>query len=152
MAAGHPLTDTDRWDWLIQLREESLRALNNFNPSGVNPPGQNPSGVILTCSALKRKYRDVLRIAAYHDPSIRVHFVFLSASESLLMDRVRARQNHYMKDYMVHSQFESLEAPQADEGDVLSVDASGTSKEVQVLALGVVEEVLRADGVAAAGS
>jgi gluconokinase len=142
MADGHPLTDADRWDWLITLREESLRTLRNTSA----PAGTDSTGVIVTCSALKRKYRDVIRIAAYHDPSVRVHFVFLSASEALLMDRVRARQNHYMKDYMVHSQIESLETPQSDEVDVLSVDASGTSGEVQQLALRVVKEVLMGEG------
>lgn len=133
MANGQPLTDADRWDWLILLREKALKAL------------QTGSGVIVTCSALKRKYRDVMRVAAYHHPNVRVHFVFLKASESVLMDRVRARQNHYMKDYMVKSQFESLEAPTSEEADVLSVDASGTSKEVQDLALGVVSQVMQAD-------
>ena len=99
MANGQPLTDADRWDWLILLREE---AISNLKKS-------QSAGVIVTCSALKRKYRDVIRVANYHDPSVRVHFVFLSASQALLMDRVRARKNHYMKDYMVASQFESLE-------------------------------------------
>ena len=61
------------------------------------------------------------------------------------MDRVRARKNHYMKDYMVRSQFESLEAPAADEGDVLGVDAGGSSEEVRVLAGQVVEGVLRGE-------
>ncbi|KAF2171294.1 hypothetical protein M409DRAFT_63636 [Zasmidium cellare ATCC 36951] len=135
MAAGQPLTDADRWDWLILLREEALKALST----------PTTSGVIVTCSALKRKYRDVMRVAAYHHPHVRVHFVFLKASESVLMDRVRARQNHYMKDYMVRSQFESLEAPTREEGDVLSVDASGSSAEVQRLALGVVDKVMQAD-------
>lgn len=65
------------------------------------------------------------------------------------MDRVRARKNHYMKDYMVRSQFESLETPTKDEVDVLSVDASGSSVEVQELALGVVREVLEKDAVTA---
>lgn len=60
------------------------------------------------------------------------------------MDRVRARKGHYMKDYMVRSQFQSLETPQKDERDVLSVDAGGTSEEVQRLALKVVEEVMQA--------
>jgi gluconokinase len=133
MANGQPLTDADRWDWLITLREESVKAL------------ANTSGVIVTCSALKRKYRDVVRIAAYHRPEIKIHFVFLSASESALMDRVRARKNHYMKDYMVHSQFESLETPTEDEIDVLSVDASGNSEQVQALALEVVEKVMKED-------
>ena len=136
MADGQPLTDADRWDWLIALREAAISTLKK-TPSS--------SGVIVTCSALKRKYRDVIRIASYHDALVRVHFVFLSASESLLMDRVRARKNHYMKDYMVRSQFESLETPQEDEGDVLSVDASGDSRRVQELALAVVKQALERD-------
>ena len=132
MANGKPLTDADRWDWLILLREQAISTLEN----------NGAKGVIVTCSALKRKYRDVIRVATYHDPTILVHFVFLNASEGLLMDRVRARKNHYMKDYMVHSQFESLETPMKDELDVLSVDASGTSIEVQKLAYEVVKHVL----------
>ena len=135
MATGQPLTDADRWDWLVLLREEALKALSS----------QGTSGVIVTCSALKRKYRDVMRVASYHHPAIRVHFIFLRASEAVLMDRVRARQNHYMKDYMVHSQFESLEAPTEEEDDVLAVDASGTSVEVQELARGVYEKTMAVD-------
>lgn len=61
------------------------------------------------------------------------------------MDRVRSRKNHYMKDYMVRSQFESLETPQEDEIDVLSVDASGNSREVQELSLAVVKKALERD-------
>lgn len=134
MANGHPLTDADRWDWLILLREQALQTL----ASSAAP------GVIVTCSALKRKYRDVMRIAAYHHPNVLVHFVFLNATEALLIDRVRGRQGHYMKDSMVRSQFQSLEVPQADERDVLSVDVSGTSVEVQRLAVGVVEKAMGA--------
>jgi len=137
MAAGHALTDADRWDWLITLRETAIETLKDSR------------GAIVTCSALKRKYRDVMRIASYHHPEIRVNFVFLKATEAMLMDRVRARQNHYMKDYMVHSQFESLEAPTADETDVLPVDAAGTPKEVQKLAESVVQDVMQKDVVAA---
>jgi gluconokinase len=140
MARGEPLTDADRWDWLILLRDEAIATLLN-QPTTTTIP----SGVILTCSALKRKYRDIIRIASLQHPSIRVHFVFLKASEALLMDRVRARKNHYMKDYMVRSQFESLEAPAADEGDVLGVEAGGSSEEVKELAVGVVEGVMRGD-------
>lgn len=60
------------------------------------------------------------------------------------MDRVRARKNHYMKDYMVRSQFESLEAPASDETDVLPVDASGSPEEVQRLAAELVGRVMAA--------
>jgi len=148
MSQGHPLNDADRWDWLILLRETALSTLRQSpaqisTSTSTSPPSKLPKGVIITCSALKRKYRDVLRIATYHDPSIRVHFIFLSVSEAALMDRVRARKGHYMKDYMVHSQVESLETPREDERDVLSVDAGGTSAEVQGLAAEVVKRVLK---------
>ena len=143
MARGEPLTDADRWDWLILLRDEAIKTL--LSQSQPQTTTTTPSGVIVTCSALKRKYRDILRIASLKHPSIKVHFVFLKATEALLMDRVRARKNHYMKDYMVRSQFESLEAPAEDEGDVVGVEAGGSSEEVKALAVGVVEEVMKAD-------
>ena len=144
MARGEPLTDADRWDWLILLRDEAIQTLLSQPPTTAST-SQTPSGVILTCSALKRKYRDILRIASLKHPSIKVHFVFLKATEALLMDRVRARQNHYMKDYMVRSQFDSLEAPAEDEGDVVGVEAGGKSEEVKALAVEVVESVMKAD-------
>ena len=135
MAKGQPLTDADRWDWLILLREE---VLTNLKLSGSN-------GVIVTCSALKRKYRDVLWMATYLHPDILVHFVFLSASETLLLGRVRARKGHYMKDYMVRSQLQSLETPQSDESDVLTIDASDTLIEIQQLLLVVVNKIMATD-------
>lgn len=144
MARGEPLTDADRWDWLILLRDEAIKTLLSTS-SQQQPTSTTPSGVIVTCSALKRKYRDILRIASLKHPSIKVHFVFLKATEALLMDRVRARKNHYMKDYMVRSQFESLEAPAEDEGDVVGVEAGGSSEEVKALAVEVVEGVMGAD-------
>nr|POE74771.1 putative gluconokinase [Quercus suber] len=119
-----------RWDWLILLREQAISTL------------ASAPGVIVTCSALKRKYRDVVRIATYHDPRVRVHFVYLNATEAVLIARVRGRQGHYMKDSMVRSQFQSLEVPQSDESDVMSVDASGTSQEVLDLAVDVVQAVM----------
>ena len=145
MARGEPLTDADRWDWLILLRDEAIKTLLSSSQQQQQQPGSTPNSVIVTCSALKRKYRDILRIASLKHPSIKVHFVFLKATEALLMDRVRARKNHYMKDYMVRSQFESLEAPAEDEGDVVGVEAGGSSDEVKALAVGVVESVMKAD-------
>lgn len=146
MTRGEALTDADRWDWLILLRDTAIATLLNPTTTKTpSSPAEEPRGVILTCSALKRKYRDILRLATLQHPEIQVHFVFLRASEALLMDRVRARQNHYMKDYMVRSQFESLEAPTEDEADVLPVEAGGSSDEVKGLAVGVVEGVMGAD-------
>ncbi|KAF5661012.1 gluconokinase [Fusarium heterosporum] len=124
MANGIPLTDADRWDWLTALREESINQLN-----------AGSSGVVLTCSALKRKYRDVIRVAGYYDHRIQIHFVFLDAPEELLLARVTQRQNHYMGANMVHSQFDILERPLADEKDVITIDVSRPIEEVEQEAL-----------------
>ena len=124
MAAGIPLTDADRWDWLTALREESLRRL-----------AKGSDGVVLTCSALKRKYRDVIRVAPYFSQNVRLHFIYLHAPEPVLLERVGMRQGHYMGANMVHSQFSILEPPSAEESDVISVDVSVTMEEVVAEAL-----------------
>jgi len=85
MSKGIPLTDADRWDWLTRLREESLNRLSSGS-----------QGVVLTCSALKRKYRDVIRVAPYYSHDVLVHFVYLHTREEVLLARVQARHGHYM--------------------------------------------------------
>ncbi|KAK4988919.1 hypothetical protein LTR66_007200 [Elasticomyces elasticus] len=134
MANDIPLNDADRWDWLILLRQQAIAALES-----------GTTGVVLTCSALKRKYRDVIRIASYNNNKVLVHFIYLRAPQDVLLARVHARVGHYMKDSMVKSQLESLEEPREDESDVLSVDVSGSMAEVQRLALSVVNDVMAAD-------
>jgi gluconokinase len=124
MANGIPLTDADRWDWLTLLREKSLRLL-----------AEGAEGVVLTCSALKRKYRDVIRVAPYFSHDVMLHFIYLHAPEAVLLERVGARQGHYMGANMVRSQFEILEPPTAEETDVISVDVSGPISEVLAEAL-----------------
>ncbi|KAI1810771.1 thermoresistant gluconokinase [Poronia punctata] len=119
MANGIPLTDADRWDWLTLLREESLRQL-----------ASGAEGVVLTCSALKRKYRDVIRVAPYYSHDVQLHFIYLHAPEAVLLERVGLRENHYMGANMVRSQFEILEPPTAEETDVISVDVSGPASGV----------------------
>lgn len=120
MSNGIPLTDADRWDWLTALREESIRQLEAGH-----------DGVVLTCSALKRKYRDVIRVAPYFAPNIHLHFIYLHASEEVLLKRVLARQNHYMGAGMVHSQFDILEPPAEEETDVITIDVSRSAEEVK---------------------
>lgn len=135
MSNGIPLTDSDRWDWLTSLRDESMRQIN-----------EGQTGVVLTCSALKRKYRDVIRVAAYYDHHLLIHFIYLDASEELLLQRVAQRQGHYMGANMVHSQFEVLERPTKNETDVISIDVSRTLGEVKEDALArVIETMGRAD-------
>ena len=135
MASGTPLTDADRWDWLITLREAAVQKLQSSN------------GVIVTCSALKRKYRDVIRVANYEHPSVQVHFVYLKVDESTLRARVAARVGHYMKENMVHSQMTTLEEPEEElEWDVLQVDVREDKEAVQRNALDLVKRKLKEYG------
>lgn len=103
MRAGTPLTDADREGWLDQLAAE-LQA--------------HPQGRVLTCSALRRAYRDRLRRAA---PGLR--FVFLDISRDEALARVAARPSHFFSATLVDSQFATLESPLGEPG-VLRVDAA----------------------------
>jgi len=131
MAKGTPLSDADRWDWLIRLRDEAVHKLN-----------EGSRGVVVTCSALKRKYRDVMRVAQYYQHDVQLHFIYLQASEEVLLQRVGARQNHYMGANMVKSQLAALEPPDQDETDVTIVDVSGTKEEVEEEALKGIKQLL----------
>ena len=143
MAQNIPLTDVDRWDWLISLREAAATRLSPSVSSAAKPH----HGVVVTCSALKRKYRDVIRIAAYNDHKVMVHFIYLRANEDILLARVQARIGHYMKSTMVHSQLELLEEPDAEEQgrDVLEVDCGLSVTEVQKKVVRIVKEALADD-------
>jgi gluconokinase len=126
MGNGVPLTDEDRWDWLISLRKAAIEALspsetNNFHP---------PAGVVVACSALKQKYRDVMRVAAYGSPSVQIHFIYLKLSEEVLMQRVSQRKSHYMKSDMVRSQMQALEEPEK-EWDAITINVEGPPESVQ---------------------
>lgn len=132
MSNGIPLTDADRWDWLTRLRDESLSRLTS-----------GTEGVVLTCSALKRKYRDVIRVAPYYSHNVAVHFVYLHARKEVLIARVAARRNHYMSANMVASQFNILEVPGKDETDVITVDVSGSIESVEEEALAKVQQAVQ---------
>ena len=111
MSRGIPLEDADRAGWLETLagllRERLAR-------------GQS---VVLACSALKERYRQVLCAA---DPA-RVKFVYLKGDADLIAARMRARPWHYMKAGMLASQFADLEEPQ----DALVVDITLTPEEIK---------------------
>ena len=94
MAAGLPLTDEDRAGWLDVLAQLMRHKLD-----------QGQSGV-LSCSALKKKYRDGLR--ADKD---RIHFIYLKGSQELIRSRIEERTGHYMPAELLKSQFEALEEP-----------------------------------------
>ena len=98
MHAGIPLTDTDRAPWLLAIRDW----LDEHSGGGRH--------AVVTCSALKRAYRDVLRTA--HSP---VRFVHLDGPRALLEDRISARQGHFMPASMLDSQLDTLEPLEPDE-------------------------------------
>lgn len=120
MSSGIPLNDQDRWDWLITLKNEAVKRLESNN------------ACVVTCSALKKKYRDVIRVANYEHPSVQIHFVFLKLDEEVLQQRVKERVGHYMKAEMVHSQMVALEEPDVNvETDVIKIDVRQGKEEVQ---------------------
>jgi gluconokinase len=150
MSAGTPLTDADRWDWLISLRSAATTLLSTPAPTSTNPTStstraQAPTGVVVACSALKKKYRDVMRVAAYGYPNVRIHFVYLKLEPATLYARVSARQAHYMKQGMVESQLRDLEEPGQGEWDVITVPVQvGMGMgEVQREVMNAVEKVIR---------
>jgi carbohydrate kinase (thermoresistant glucokinase family) len=98
MHAGHPLTDEDRRPWLEAIAHEidRVRAAEEH--------------VVLTCSALKRRYRDII-IGARPD----VRLVYLQGSRELIGARIAKRKDHFMPAALLDSQFAALEEPTADE-------------------------------------
>jgi len=113
MRQGIPLDDADRAPWLDRIGDK-LKEWGADRRSGV-----------MTCSALKRAYRDRIRAAR---PDL--HFVYLKGSEALIGARVAARHHEYMPASLLHSQFETLEEPSPDES-VVTIDANGPP-EVQI--------------------
>ena len=111
MRSGHPLTDEDRWPWLGQLRQQIERSLAS---------GEN---AVLACSALKRAYRDVLRV------SDEIKLVFLRGDYALIEKQLRNRHRHFMNPDLLQSQFDDLEEPLPDE-DVLSIDLGRPPEEL----------------------
>ena len=102
MARGIALNDDDRAAWLDVLGTKLA---------------SHTQGVVLTCSALKRAYRDRLRAAA---PELR--FVFLAIDREAARERVGSRGAHFFSPHLVDSQFATLEPPVGEQG-VLQVDA-----------------------------
>ncbi|MBC3760230.1 gluconokinase [Quadrisphaera oryzae] len=108
MESGHPLTDEDRWPWLRSLRDWA------------DERAEAGEDAVVTCSALKRSYRDLLR-----GSRARVRFVHLDGPPELLAQRIGGRTGHFMPSSLLGSQLEALEPLGADEdGAVVSIDAT----------------------------
>ncbi|HXH02562.1 MAG TPA: gluconokinase [Candidatus Competibacteraceae bacterium] len=99
MSANIPLTDADRQGWLATLAGHIAAA------------EREGSGLVLSCSALKRSYRDQLRAA-----SSRLRFVYLRGSRELIAERLSGRHGHFMPPSMLESQLRDLEEPLTEPG------------------------------------
>jgi gluconokinase len=108
MAGGHPLTDDDRWSWL-----EAIAAwIAEHRAAGTT--------CVVTCSALKRVYRDIITGKQRKD----VRLVYLKGDFELIAARLKARKGHFMPPALLQSQFDALEEPAADEHAItVSIDA-----------------------------
>ena len=111
MERGEPLTDEDRQPWLQSLREAITRSL-----------AANENAV-LACSALKRKYRELLRVNAD------VKFVFLHGSRARIADQLKQRRGHFIDPALLDSQFADLEEPESSE-DMLTIELKGGPDEL----------------------
>jgi gluconokinase len=98
MRSGHPLDDDDRWPWLRRLADW----IGEHERAG--------RSVVVTCSALRRPYRDLLREG---HPS--VWFAHVTADRELIRDRMERRAGHYMPASLLDSQIDTLEPLQDDE-------------------------------------
>lgn len=121
MSAGVPLDDADRWPWLDAI--------------GAWAHSRAGLGGVVSCSALKRSYRDRLRAAA---PGL--VFVHLAGDRELVGERMTHRQGHFMPTALLDSQFATLQALGADEPGV-AVDVSGTPEEITERALAALGEL-----------
>jgi len=125
MASNKPLSDEDRWEWLKTCLDAAMNKLYDDTKAKC---------VFLSCSALKKAYRDMMRIPTLKG-KIDIHFVYMKVEEEVFMERIGRRKHHYMKSGMVKSQLEALEEPGPEETDAVTVDAGRELGQV-------VEEVL----------
>jgi carbohydrate kinase (thermoresistant glucokinase family) len=121
MAAGTPLDDSDRADWLLRLQAEIAAAR------------ARGEGLVLACSALKERYRDVLRAA---DRDLR--FAHLTGERSLIAGRMQARTAHYMPTSLLDSQLRDLEP--------LGAGEAGIALDVRLAPPAIITEILHAQG------
>jgi gluconokinase len=111
MRAGHPLTDADRAPWLRTIAAWISDRLDTGRPG------------VVTCSALKRTYRDVLT-----GGNSAVAMVLLDGDRDLIAARMKARKGHFFKADLLDSQFADLELPAPGE-DVLTAPIAGSPEE-----------------------
>ncbi|KAH0589601.1 Thermosensitive gluconokinase [Termitomyces sp. J132] len=132
MSAGIPLTDIDREPWLALIRGTAESITLNHNAEEAPKPG-----VVISSSALKRYYRDILRgrrrvegVAASKELPT-TYFVFIEGDRDVLHERMEKRPGHFMKASMLDSQLETLESPVGEEDVVVVLLQDSTEEQVR---------------------
>ncbi|MGV9667639.1 gluconokinase [Nocardia niigatensis] len=125
MAAGHALTDADRESWLAAI----AAWMSEEYTAG--------RSAIVTCSALKRSYRDVLRRSLAGRPGAVLTFLHLTGSREELQRRLTARMDHFMPPDLLDSQLGTLEPPGPDE-HIVSIEIGPPPHEVAGAALAAI--------------
>ena len=106
MSQGIPLNDTDRYDWLLKIKEEIISRIDKQN-------------LVVACSALKDKYRQLIGVKNYK-------LVYLKVDKDTARNRINSRKEHFMPDTLVDSQFSILEEPK----DAIIFNQSLTQDEI----------------------
>jgi gluconokinase len=112
MSAGTPLDDADRWPWLDTI----VAWMDGRHDAGED--------AVVTCSALKRGYRDRLRTSRAE-----IRLVHLSGTKQMLAARIAARKAHFMPPALLDSQFAALEVPGPDE-NALTISVAKSPKAI----------------------
>ena len=161
MSSGHPLTDSDREPWLKLIRTTAEHmALDVLQSQSTERNIIKKRGVVISCSALKRRYRDVLRglvgqqennnnvTETLFSSMMKTVFVYIEGTRDVLMERMTKRIGHFMKPSMLDKQLEALESPvhHEEEGIIVISMMDSTENQVRVAQQGL-KRVLNIMGV-----
>ena len=157
MSSGNPLTDADREPWLKLIRTTAEHmAFEVQSGTTKDNIGGNKRGVVISCSALKRRYRDVLRGVGQQENNnvklstiensqlqespnsiMKTVFVYIEGTRDVLTDRMTKRTGHFMKPSMLDKQLEALEDPVHEEGIIAVSMMDSTEDQVRMAQQGL---------------
>nr|CAG8577649.1 8353_t:CDS:2 [Entrophospora candida] len=147
MSSNVPLTDSDRQPWLQSIKNAIIRKLfvNNDDCSGIR-------GVVVTCSALKYKYREFLRNFDLNNDNdnVEVWFIYLKTSKNVLEQRLSMRdenkkeeEKHFMKIQMLESQLSTLEEPTEEPRTIIINSDNSMDKVVEETSISITKIIER---------
>ncbi|PSR71181.1 hypothetical protein PHLCEN_2v12940 [Hermanssonia centrifuga] len=148
MSNGIPLNDADREPWLELIRitaEHMIAEQQAKEQAGTASEKEKKlrKGVMVTCSALKKYYRDIIRgtykaheLPEHLDPAsaekLPTYFVYIKPEEGVLRERMAKREGHFMKPQMLDSQLATLESPEGEEGVIVVPLDATTDEQVEI--------------------